>query len=427
MADDELTTPLGQGPKLSRRLKIPAMVPRAVAALLGLCVLAFVGWIALVDDPFGGEPRAVLSTELRPADPTRPAGGAAKDKAAGGSGEAKPTAGAAEPNGKPDGKTGAGPAPRTVTIIDGASGERREVAIGQGADADSGQGGGAKPKSGAGGAKAKSDAGAGAIDPRLVETSRHGPIPKTGPDGARASLAYAKPLAAAPKPDTPQIAIVVGGLGISGNTTSEALARLPGAVTFGFAPYGTDLERWTTRARGEGHELVLQVPMEPFDFPDNDPGPQTLLTALTAEQNIDRLHWFMSRFQGYVGIANHTGARFTAAEQSFSPVLREIAKRGLIYLDDATSPRSLASQIAGANNVAFSKADVVVDAAPTPNEIDTALARLEAMARQRGAAVGIATALPVSIDRISQWAKAAAGRGVVLVPLSALASKPKPS
>ena len=131
--------------------------------------------------------------------------------------------------------------------------------------------------------------------------------------------------------------------------------------------------------------------MEPFDYPDNDPGPQTLLTTLAAEQNLDRLHWLMSRFQGYVGITNYMGARFTATEQALAPVLRETAKRGLIYFDDGASPRSLAGQIAGANNLPFAKADVVIDAVPTPVEIDRALARLEAMARERGIAVGIAS------------------------------------
>ena len=77
--------------------------------------------------------------------------------------------------------------------------------------------------------------------------------------------------------------------------------------------------------------------MEPFDYPDNDPGPQTLLTSLDAGQNLDRLQWFMSRLQGYVGIANYMGARFTASEQALSPVLRETAKRGLIYFDDGSS------------------------------------------------------------------------------------------
>ena len=112
-----------------------------------------------------------------------------------------------------------------------------------------------------------------------------------------------------------------------------------------FAPYGADLDRLAERARAENHEVLLQAPMEPFDYPDNDPGPQTLLTSLTPDQNIDRLHWQMSRFQGYVGIVSYMGASFTASEQSLAPVLRETAKRGLIYVDDGASPRSVASQI----------------------------------------------------------------------------------
>ena len=92
------------------------------------------------------------------------------------------------------------------------------------------------------------------------------------------------------------------------------MTKLPGAVTFAFQPYGPDVEALATKARADGHELLLQTPMEPFDYPDNDPGPQTLLTTLPAEQNLDRLTWLMSRFQGYVGIANQMGARFTSSE-----------------------------------------------------------------------------------------------------------------
>jgi polysaccharide deacetylase 2 family uncharacterized protein YibQ len=127
----------------------------------------------------------------------------------------------------------------------------------------------------------------------------------------------------------------------------------------------------------------------------------------------------MSRFGNYVGIANYMGARFSASEQALGPVLRETGKRGLIYLDDGASPRSLASQIAGANNLAFAKAEFVLDAVPTAADIDRALGRLEAAARSRGLAVGMASALPVSIERIARWAKAAESRGVLLVPISA--------
>ena len=135
----------------------------------------------------------------------------------------------------------------------------------------------------------------------------------------------------------------------------------------------------------------------------------------------------MSRFQGYVGIANLMGARFTASEQALSPVLREAAKRGLLYFDDGSSQRSVASQIAGANNLAFAKADVVIDQVPAIADVERALGRLETIARERGVAVGFAAALPAAIERIAKWAKAAEARGVLLVPISAVANKAKSS
>jgi uncharacterized protein len=389
---DDLNAPLGQGEKKRRfALRIPITLPQALAGVLTLMLGVFVLWTAFANDPYGGEPVAVVAAGV-PAPPVARTPGATTPDGA----EATP----------PKPGTAAAPADaQTVTIINGMSGKREQVVI---------PGGGATQNDQQG------------ADQRLVETSRHGAIPKVGADGARASEVYARPVAPAAK-DGPRIAIVIEGLGIGAAGTFEALGKLPGPVTLAFAPYGNDLARWVARARSEGHEVLLQVPMEPFDYPDNDPGPQTLLTTLPAAQNIDRLHWFMSRFTGYVGVANYMGARFTANEQAVSTLLRETTKRGLIYFDDGSSPRSLASQVAGANNVPLAKADIVLDAAPTATAIDSALARLEAIARERGLAVGTATALPVSIDRIAQWAKAAGSRGLILVPISAAAVKPKSS
>jgi uncharacterized protein len=387
---DDLSAPLGVGKPKRRRFTVPALVPRAIAGALAACLATFGLWALLVDDPFGGEPVAQAPIKLNV-----PAPGKAAEAA---SAQAKTNAPAA--NAAPD--KGAPPGSKTVTIIDGVSGKRQDVMVADAPQAASGRG---------------------TIDERLIESSPQGAIPMVGPDGARAADVYARPVKSAS--EGPRVAIMVGGLGVSAAATGDALAKLPAVVTLAFTPYGQDIERLVARARGEGREVVLQVPMEPFDYPDNDAGPQTLLTSLSPEQNLDRLHWAMSRFQGYVGIANYMGARFTAAEQALSPVMRDAGKRGLIYVDDGTSARSLTSQIAGASNTPFAKANIVLDAVPTPIEIDNALARLEAMARERGVAIGVATALPASIDRIAQWAKAAAGRGIVLVPVSAVASKPK--
>jgi uncharacterized protein len=419
---DDLSAPLGQDGKKKQRFVLPKAVPNAVAAVLAAIVLGFGLWAIIVEDPLGGEPTAVVSTQTHPP----PNAGAAAD---GGTREpAKPITEASQ--GAPSAASGGKPSAsgtQTVTIIDGTSGKREQVVIGAPA------GGNDNPKSsGTEAAKNQPSPAAStktaALDPRLADTSRHGTIPKVAADGVRASDVYARvPDRAASAAGGPRIAIVVGRLGISANATSEALAKLPAPVTLAFAPYGADLERWAARARGEGRELLLQVPMEPHDYPDNDPGPQTLLISLSAEQNTDRLHWFMSRFQGYVGIANYMGARFAANEHAVATVVREAGKRGLIYFDDGTASRSAAGQVAGASNVPFAKADVVIDAAPTPVEIDGALAKLEVLARERGVAVGSAGALPVSIDRIAKWAKAAAARGIMLVPISAVANRPRSS
>ena len=399
---DDLSKPLGQH---SKKKKKPFIVPtwlvsRSIAGVLGLCVAVLAGWILLVDEPFGGEPMVMVSADTRASPKPKPG-----EPSANRSDTAAPALAEGEKSGQ------------TVTIIDGSTGKRQEVPVSP-ASTKTNQKANTK-------AEVKPDA---TIDPRLLETSRHGQIPKVAPDGARPSDVYAKPLRPqAARPDAPRIAIVIEGLGIGANGTAEALAKLPGEITVAFAPYGVDLERWVARARGEGREVLLQVGMEPFDFPDNDPGPQTLLTSNTAELNVDRLHWFLSRFQGYVGVTNMMGARFTATDQALSPVLRDIGKRGLIYFDDGSSPRSVAGQISGAHNVAFARADAVLDAVPTGTDIDNALARLEATARNRGVAVASASALPVTIDRIANWARGVEARGIALVPISAVANRAKTS
>jgi polysaccharide deacetylase 2 family uncharacterized protein YibQ len=121
------------------------------------------------------------------------------------------------------------------------------------------------------------------------------------------------------------------------------------------------------------------------------------------------------------------GGRFSASEQVMAPVLKEAATRGLIYLDDSSSARSLASQIAGANNLAFAKADIIIDQVPNARDIDRALSRLETAARARGVAIGFAGALPVSVERIAHWVKAAESRGIQLVPITAVVARAQPS
>jgi polysaccharide deacetylase 2 family uncharacterized protein YibQ len=404
LSSDDLNAPLGQDKKKKSRLgKLSALAPQVLAGVLGLFGLAVAVWGAFVNDPLGGQPVAVVSTTpSKPGAPTAMAGGdkehAHHDGTAG-------SAASAAANIKI--KKMVPPGSTTVTIIDGSSGKSHDVII-------PGKSSNAAPNA--------------SIDAKMLEMTRHGSIPKIGPDGTRPYARYAEKRAIPTgKKDWPRIALIISGLGISASGTADALAELPAPVSFALAPYGADLKDLAAQAREKKHEVLLQVPMEPFNFPDNDPGPQTLMTSLSATQNIDRLHWLMSRFEGYVGLISYMGGKFTASEEALAPVLREASTRGLIYVDDGTSPRSVAGQIAGAQNLPFVKADIVVDTVPTPTEIDQALARLELIARERGRAIGLATALPATVKRIAAWAKAVEARGFVLVPITMMAVREKSS
>jgi hypothetical protein len=403
---DDLSAPLGQSKaSAKRRFRLPFSGMQALAVLLGLFLVTFAGFAIFNSNPFGGEPivRVALpqasqgekSATASPAT-SEPKSSDAKAKSAPGQ--------AATPGDQ-----------KTVTIIDGSSGARHDVPIGGSGDgADKAEGAPAAPAMMAG------------IDQRLLEKSRYGMIPMVA-DGLKPFTVYAAEADRARAAKMPVVSIVVGGLGVGAAKTTEAIMKLPPAVTLAFTPYGSDPGKLAERARAQRHEILLQIPMEPFDYPDNDPGPQTLLTSLNSEQNLDRMYWHMSRFQGYAGIANFMGGRFVVADAMMQPIVREAAKRGLGYFDDGTSPRSVAASAAASQAMPFAKADVGIDVVPTAAEIDRALANLESIARERGVAVGVASALPVSIERIAVWTKTLENHGIMLVPLTTAMLKSKSS
>jgi polysaccharide deacetylase 2 family uncharacterized protein YibQ len=389
---DDLSTPLGQNAPRKRRFRLPFTAPQAIATASGLFLLTFLGFAIFGHDPMGGEPVAVATY-----DPAKLPGATQSAIPS-----ATPTT-AAAPSGQ-----------RTVTIIDGSSGERREMKVGDdGAPA---------------GLDADTPAIMGGINQRLLEQSRYGMVPVAA-DGLKPWRAYASgtDLQRARAATMPTISIVIGGLGVGAAKTNDAIMKLPPAVTLAFTPYGSDPGRLVETARARKHEVLLQLPMEPYDYPDNDPGPQTLLATASSEQNADRLMWLMSRFQGYVGVANFMGSRFLVTDPALQPMIQQAAKRGLAWFDDGSVPRSLAGQLAGAQGVPTATADVVIDQVPTAAEIDKNLLKLETLAREHGSAIGMASALPVSIERIAAWSQRLESRGILLVPLTTTLMKSKSS
>ena len=255
----------------------------------------------------------------------------------------------------------------------------------------------------------------------LIETSSIGQLPRIGPGNRKPSDVYARltPMGVLHS-SRPKIAILLGGMGLNPKLTQRATRELPGDVTFAFAPYGDNLQEQVNKARANGHEVLLQLPMEPMGFPANNPGPRTLLSDADDVANIEALHWHMSRFAGYTGITNYMGGKLLNTPKALKPVMLELRKRGLIYLEDASTAVTISEDVATKANVPYRNSEIVIDGVPTPEGIATALELLEAEAKANGFAVGTGSGLEVTQEAVKEWAKELREKGIILVPVSAL-------
>lgn len=259
-----------------------------------------------------------------------------------------------------------------------------------------------------------------APDVELVDPGDNGPLPIIAADGRESWSFYARPFTG--RRDQPRVSILLGGLGMSQSATLTAIQQLPGEITLAFNPYARELQHWIDQARAAGHEIMIEMPMEPHNYPENDPGPHTLLTGLDPADNIARAEWLLSRFAGYVGVTSYMGAKFTGSRQDLKPVLEILRSRGLMFLDSRASSNSVAREIAADIGLVQASNNRFIDTRASRATIDARLAELERIARARGSAIGIAFPYPVTIERLAAWAKTLEAKRLTLAPISAMAT-----
>ncbi len=252
------------------------------------------------------------------------------------------------------------------------------------------------------------------------------------PPPDRAALARWRQFAAsAPEAASgPKVALVMMALGLGVTTSQAAIETLPPQVSLAFSPYAEPLEQWIALARARGHEALLDLPMEPKDFPDRDPGHETLMSDASEAEILRRLEAILGRGSAIVGLAATPKTRLAESEPLARKILETVKARDLAYLDNGgTQPGENAfASLATRLNLAYARSDVDVDGLQASRlAIDAQLAELEQRARENGQAIGIARPFPVTLERLRPWLEGLAGRGLVLVPLTSLLATEDPA
>lgn len=217
-------------------------------------------------------------------------------------------------------------------------------------------------------------------------------------------------------PNQPRIVIVIDDMGVNISNTRRVI-DLPAPLTLSFLPYANGLKKLSRDARAKGHELMVHVPMEPMGD-GYDAGPAPLLTSLDKAEIMKRLRNDLSSFDGYVGINNHMGSKFTRDSKGMTLVLGELKRRGLLFLDSRTISGTVGKEIAAMYDLPFAARDVFLDHEATTEFVEKALARSETIAEAAGVAIAIGHPKKVTIDALEKWIPEARKRGFAIVPIT---------
>ena len=265
------------------------------------------------------------------------------------------------------------------------------------------------------------DALVGIIFPHITEETEDGPLPIIAADGRQPWLEYSRGFKRADR--KPRIALIVTNLGLSATYTKAALKLLPEDITLSFSHVAPRLKSWIREARQKGHEVLMDIPMEPLGFPKNDPGRATLLTSSNEVENLNRLEHVMKKAGGYVGLLGTLGTKFMLHSETFLPILKTIKQRGLIYVDSRSTSRSLGPELASSIQLPKAFNNIFIDKEPSNQKIKDKLDELEKIALKKRFAVGIAQPFPLTIEILSQWAEKLKAKQISLAPITAVVDK----
>lgn len=254
--------------------------------------------------------------------------------------------------------------------------------------------------------------------PGLSVKSQNGLLPQIHlQTGLTPFEAYRRPYDTAESAGKKTISLVLTDIGLSSLASEAAITGLPEEITFALSPYAATPDIWAAQARANGHEFLMMLPLETGSYPNDDSGPQTLLTTVQVKENIQKLEWLMGRATGYIGFLTPANSRFDRAPSELRPIVEAINSRGLMI---ATTGAALPEGLVPAASP-LARIDVAIDADPQTESIRARLAELEAIAMRNGHASGAMQPLPVSFREVKAWIATLPQKNLAFVPLSAQA------
>jgi len=200
----------------------------------------------------------------------------------------------------------------------------------------------------------------------------------------------------------------------------EAAAALPKTVGFAILPFLPRSTETAVALHDAGHEIWLHLPMEPENYPANDPGPGAVLMSMNSDDLRTAVHLAINNIPHVVGVNNHMGSKATADLKTMTWIMQELKTRDLAFIDSRTTIHTVAEEAAQAQGVPTNRRHVFLDnersAAAIRVQLDEAIYR----SRMEGEIIAIGHLDKVTIEVLSQELPGLGKRGADLVKPSDL-------
>ena len=216
----------------------------------------------------------------------------------------------------------------------------------------------------------------------------------------------------------PRVIVIIYGLGLSRTTTENALS-LPAEVSLSFSPYANGVAEWTTKANDLGYEILMDIPLEPTNYPKSDPGPYGLLLESDDKKNIDQLNTLISLSEHkFFGLVAPIDEKFTFNEDKIIPILQELKNQNLTFIYTNKPRNYFLPQTAKKLGLSIIAEDVILDADLSDEAIQEAIKNAEIVAAEKGFVVVIARPYQVSVKHLHKWLRSFQEKGLLLIRLS---------
>ena len=228
-----------------------------------------------------------------------------------------------------------------------------------------------------------------------------------------------------PKPEKghiPKIVIVIDDIGYDKAIALE-LSRLEPNLTFSilpFAPFGKTIAR---QLHANGSQIMLHLPMEPFEYPSVNPGPGAILSSMAPDALINQLERNINNIDYVAGVNNHMGSKITTNAAQMNQIFTVLKKKNLFFIDSRTTSESKCEASARLFRLKFAQRDIFLDNYQNSDYITRQLKKLKKIAEKHGFAIGIGHPYKATLNTLARELPKLRGK-VEIVRAGTLASIP---